>query len=115
MPDSNKLQWLNELEEEELAKLLDRDLKLVFEYCKMSTLIDLLENLPSIQLYISKRSIDRAQQLYIIRHFDGGNHKELAAKLSCSLKYVYQTLKEMKERKEKSENEPDLFAAINEK
>ena len=106
-----KLDWLKEIQQEELMKLLDRDTKLVYEYCGRDTLIDLLKNLPSVPLYISKRPVERAQKFYIARHFDGNNHKELAAKLDCSLQFVYETLQELKKNRESNDQaEPDLFA-----
>lgn len=105
-----KLEWLEELSDEEIKKVLDRDTKLVYEYCSMTTLKDLLSNLHSIRLYISKRPVERAQKLYIAKYFTGDNHKELAARLDCSDQFVYDTLEEIKQKRKAGIKEPDLFA-----
>jgi Mor family transcriptional regulator len=107
MADQN-LDWMRELPERELKRMLDRDAKMVFEYCGLEVLMELLRHLPSIQLYISTAPLERAKALYILENFEGNNHKQLAAKLRCSLKYVYQVLKAEQE-KELAPPQPELF------
>lgn len=102
------MEWLEELDDEEIEQLLDLDNKLVYEHCGLDTLKSLMANLPSMRLYISKRPVERAQKLYISKHFNGRNHKQLAIRLGCSEQFVYDTLKQQNAPKE-PDNEPDLF------
>jgi DNA-directed RNA polymerase specialized sigma24 family protein len=94
MADRSKLDWIYELPQQEFQGALDKDMRLIYNHCSMDTLLDLLEHLPSLHLYISQRPLDRLRRLYILENFEGNNHKELAAKLGCSMKFVYQILRE---------------------
>lgn len=108
MAETN-LEWVEELDEDEVKPLLDRDSKLIYEHCNLDTLLDLLANLRGIPVYLSHRSLERIQQYYIAKNFKGDNHKELAAKLGCSRSYVYKTLKQLSDKQNKDQMEPDLF------
>lgn len=111
MPDIDKLEWLLDIDEDKLKEFLDNDSKIVYERCGLETLINLQENLPSLKVYISRRPIERAKKYYIIEHFDGNNHKQLAAKLGCSEAFVYETLQAYRAARDGDEKvAPDLFA-----
>jgi Mor family transcriptional regulator len=83
---NENLNWLKELEDPH--QFLDKDLQIVYERCGMDTVINLLTGVPSINVYVSKASVTRAQKEYVRQHFNGNNHKELAVKLGCSEQQV---------------------------
>lgn len=97
---------------DDVEKLLDKDMKLVYENCGLQTVINLLENLPSINVYISKAAVTRAQEAYILKHFTGQNVKEIAIKVGCSEMRVYQVIKQSLDggKKKKPENQATLFS-----
>lgn len=83
MPD---LTWLKDIE---FTGLLAKDMKLVHDSCGMDVLLSLLENLPSLNLYISPKPLIGAKERYIRKYFTGGNVKELAVRLQASERFVY--------------------------
>lgn len=102
------LSWMREIDNVE--KYLDKDMKLVYENCGIETVISLLSGVPSINLYVSKASLNRAQEAYILEHFAGNNVKELAVKLGCSEMRVYQVIKEnLNKKNKKPDNQAKLF------
>lgn len=101
------LSWMKEIDGVE--RLLDKDMKLVYENCGIETVINLLENLPSINVYISKAAVTRAQETYILKHFNGRNVKEIAIKIGCSEMRVYQVIKNNLNQVKKPDNQVRLF------
>lgn len=102
------LSWMHDIEG--LEHLLDKDMKLVYENCGIETVINLLENLPSINVYVSKAAVVRAQEAYIIKHFTGDNVKEIAVKIGCSEMRVYQVIKQrLKGKSAGQKNQAKLF------
>jgi Mor family transcriptional regulator len=87
------MDWIKEIEFEDL---LEKDSRLIFEHCKLETLLDLWENLPGITLYLSERDLFKARKRYIRKYFDKNdesrNAKALAVKLGVSEKFVYEAL-----------------------
>ncbi|WP_020403771.1 hypothetical protein [Gracilimonas tropica] len=101
------LSWMREIDNVE--KYLDKDLKLVYENCGIDTVISLLSGVPSIHLYVSKASLNRAQEAYIIENHEMGNAKDLALKLGCSEMRVYQVIKKHLQSKTKNTDQAQLF------
>ena len=87
------MDWIKDIE---FADLLEKDVRLVFEHCKLDTLLDLWKNMPGINIYISERSLYEIKKRYIRKHFDkdddNNNAKALAVKLKVSEKFVYEAL-----------------------
>lgn len=111
MADIDKLEWLLDIPEEKLEDFLDNDSKILYERLGVETLVKLQEHVPSLQFYISQRPIERARRYYIIEHFEGDNHKDLAAKLGCSEIFVRETVDKYREAQQSEDHvEPDLFA-----
>jgi len=108
-----KLDWLEDYSDEEFKEFLDKDAELIVERCGRRVFMALLREVCSIQLYISKTPIIRAQRRYIMEHFDGENHRELAAEIGCSERFVYETLERHRraQRSDTDETEQDLFTA----
>ncbi len=87
------MDWIKDID---FADLLEKDVRLVFEHCKLATLLDLWENLPGINIYISEKSLFEMKKRYIRKYFDreddNNNAKALAARLKASEKFVYEAL-----------------------
>ncbi|MDD3466007.1 MAG: hypothetical protein PHE67_02570 [Campylobacterales bacterium] len=90
-----KLSWLEEVEFDDL---LEGDTALIAEYCGLDTLKKLWEVLPSVNLYISTKPLDKAKKRYIQKNFDGTNIKKLAVELEVSEKFVQDALDQPKIR-----------------
>ena len=90
MPDKS-LSWIREIE---FTDLLDKDAQLVYEHCGLDVFIAVWEALPSMNLYISTKPLDRIRKRYIRKYFTGGNVKELCARLNVSERFVYEVLEE---------------------
>lgn len=107
------LDWLEAYSDEEFTEFLDKDAQMIVERCGRDVFMALLREVRSIQLYISKTPIVRAQRKYIMEHFDGDNHRQLAAEIGCSERFVYETLERHRkaQRSDTPENEQDLFTA----
>jgi Mor family transcriptional regulator len=90
MPDKS-LDWIRDVAFEDL---LDKDVKLIHEWCGRDVLIALWENFSSMNLYISTKPLDRIRKRYIRKYFTGGNVKELCARLNVSERFVYEVLEE---------------------
>jgi Mor family transcriptional regulator len=84
-----KLAWLADIEIEDL---LSGDVKLVHDHCGRDVLISLWENLPSINIYVSKKPLEEAKARYIRKHFDGDNVKALAVTLGVSEGFIYKVI-----------------------
>lgn len=87
MPQS--LDWLKDVE---FLDLLNGDSALIAESCGVDVLIKLLEELPSINLYLSTKPLDEARRRYIKKFYDGSNVKMLAKTLGCSERFVWETI-----------------------
>ncbi len=92
-----KLGWLNQIEIEDL---LSGDAQLVYQYCGKEVLKSLLENLPSMSLYISMKPLDEAKRRYIRQYIDGSNVKRLCVLLDVSESFIYKTIEADKMKKE---------------
>lgn len=90
---SSKMDWIRELTDEELSQVLYGDLLLIYSLCGVETLIKVCENLLGLNIYVSSKPIKEAIKLYVRKNFTGDNHKELAAKLGISERYVYEILR----------------------
>lgn len=84
----NKMEWLRELTEEELSRVLWGDLSLVYSMCGIDTLIQLCDKLMGLNIYVSSKPLREAMKLYIRKKYDGTNRKELAIKLGVSERFV---------------------------
>jgi len=92
------MDWLKELSAEELDSVLSGDLALIYSECGIDTLIKICKSLMGISLYISARSIHDARAMYIKKHYNGENIKDLAIKLGVSQRYIYKVIKHDKNR-----------------
>jgi len=84
--------WIKELSEKEIEEFLEGDLQIVYQYCGLEALCLLWENLSGLNIYISTKPLRALQRLYIKKHFNGINIKELARKLKVSEKFVYNVI-----------------------
>ena len=106
MQDPNlKLDWLKQLDQEEILKYLTNDAKLIYEYCGLEVLITLWEKLSSINLYLSDKPLMDLRRGYVRKHYEetpaGNNSKQLAVTLGVSEQFVYMA------RTEKNGARPD--------
>jgi hypothetical protein len=85
------LTWIKKIEVEDL---LDKDAKLVFEFCGLDVFIALWENFLGISLHVTGKPLDRLRRRYIKKYFNGGNVKELCLLLGCSERFFYDTLEQ---------------------
>jgi len=83
------LDWLKEIE---IAPLLEKDTRFIYECCGIDLLIVLWENFAKMTLHISTKPLMEAKKLYIRKHFDGKNVKELCRLLEVSDRFVYETV-----------------------
>lgn len=83
------LAWLKDIE---FKDLLTGDTLLVYETCGTDVLIALLENLPSINIFVSTKPITKARKRYIKHFYDGKNAKILASRLGCSERFIWDVL-----------------------
>jgi len=85
------LSWIRSIEIEDL---LDKDVKLVHEWCGTDVLIVLWEKFSSMSIYVSTKPLDRIKKRYVRKHWNGHNLKELCALLDVSERFVYEVLEE---------------------
>ncbi|NLW36257.1 MAG: hypothetical protein GXY80_12405 [Syntrophorhabdus aromaticivorans] len=83
--------WLEEIEIEDL---LDGDMKLVYKYCGIETLVSLFDYFCSMSIYVSGKDLNKARKRYIRQHFTGNNVKSLCVKLGVSERFIYDVLEE---------------------
>lgn len=81
--------WLKEIEVDDL---LDGDMKLVYKYCGIETLVSLFDYFCSMSIYVSGRDLNKARKRYIRQHFTGNNVKSLCIKLGVSERFIYDVL-----------------------
>lgn len=87
-----EMEWLKELKPEDMLG----DLHLVAVHCGIDVALKLAEKMGSIRIYIRplEDHIKGKKREYIIKHFTGNNHKELAIAVGSSEEWVYQVIKE---------------------
>jgi len=90
MPDKD-LSWIGELDIEDV---LDKDLQLVYMYLGKDVVKRLWESLPSMNIYVSTKPLDKLKKRYIRKHHNGNNTKALCLLLEVSESFVYKTLEE---------------------
>lgn len=90
MPDKS-LEWIKEVDFEDL---LDKDAKLIHEWCGTEVLIALWQHFASMSIYVSTKPLDRIKKRYIKKHCNGSNIKELCSKLNVSERFIYDVLEE---------------------
>lgn len=83
------LSWMGDID---VTPFLDGDMATVYGACGEATLMSLWSGVPSMTLYVSTKAINEAKRIYIQRHFNGKNGKELALFLEVSEKFVQETL-----------------------
>jgi hypothetical protein len=83
------MDWLKEIE---IDDLLDKDTALIAEACGLDILISLWKDLPSLNLYISKKPLHAAKRRYIEKFYDGSNVKQLCRTLNCTERFFYKTI-----------------------
>ncbi len=85
---------------------LPGDLELVARECGMEVALSLAEKMGSVSIYIRPLDglISRKKEDYILRNFDGSNHKELAIATGYSERWVYEIL-----RRERDDRQTGLF------
>ncbi|HBE44257.1 MAG TPA: hypothetical protein DDW17_02080 [Deltaproteobacteria bacterium] len=88
----NSLEWVREVGIEDL---LDGDLKLVYEWCGLDTLLTLLTHFPSMSLYISTKPLTEAKKRYIRKHYNRKNIKELCSLLEVSERFIYDAVSDL--------------------
>ncbi|MDA8087027.1 MAG: hypothetical protein M0Z75_10050 [Nitrospiraceae bacterium] len=89
------MKWLEEILDQH-NELLSGDLKMVYDFCGKDVLIRLCEHLMGLNIYISAKSIIMLKKVYVKMHYNGHNVKELANKVGCSERFIYDILKEGK-------------------
>jgi Mor family transcriptional regulator len=92
----SNLDWIKDVAIEEV---LDGDSELIYRKCGMDVLLSLWGNLPSLYLYVSTKPLNEAKKIYIRKHYNGANSKELANRLNVSIRFVYKVLEEMKDER----------------
>jgi len=85
------LAWVRDIEIEDL---LDKDAKLVHEWCGLDVLMKLWEHFPSMNIYVSTTPLNKIKKRYVKKHFNGHNVKELCKLLDVSERFVYEVLEE---------------------
>ena len=100
------LDWLDDLDLEDLLNTDDaKDLRLVYVYLGKDYVKRLWETLPSINIYVSTKPLEKAKRRYIKKHFTGSNVKELCLLLDVSERFVYNVLEE----RNQLVNQPSMF------
>jgi Mor family transcriptional regulator len=102
------MKWYDDIKIEDLPG----DLQLVARCCSVEIAIELAEKMGSVTIYV--RSIDNLlvgkKREYIVKHFTGNNHKQLAIETGVSERYVYDVLAD--ERRKKQSGQKKLFPEI---
>lgn len=106
---SKHLEWVKDIK---IDDLLDKDSKLVYDYCGVDVLIELMMHFPSIPLYIGKKVLNRIRERYIKQFFTGNNIKDLCVKIGVSERFVYKIIGEGKIDKSLIPDAPDRAAGI---
>lgn len=83
------LSWMDDID---IVPFLDGDMATVYGACGEATLKSLWEGVPSMTLYVSTKAINEAKRIYVQRHFNGKNGKDLALFLEVSEKFVQEAL-----------------------
>jgi Mor family transcriptional regulator len=78
-----KLAWMKNMNDVE--RCLENDMKLVYENCGIDTVITLLENLPSIKLFVSRGSVADIRDLHEKKLYD-----EVKPLLGKDMQLVYE-------------------------
>ena len=86
------MNWIKELSEKEIQESLEGDLQLVYEHCGLEILCLLWQNFSGMNIYVSTKPLRALQKLYIKKHYNGNNVKEIAIKLGVSEKFVYNVI-----------------------
>lgn len=89
---SSKMDWLRELSEEELSGVLWGDLSLIHSMCGIDTLVKVCDKLMGLNIYVSSKPIREAMKVYIRKHYNGSNRKELAVKLGVSERFIQEVV-----------------------
>jgi Mor family transcriptional regulator len=96
-------------EVDNIEEVLDKDMKLVYENCGLDVVINLLENLPSINIYVSRKSVTNAQTKYILSNLKDHDIKDLAVKVGCSEQQAYRVIRDNLRNPKKAINQKSLF------
>ena len=84
--------WTKDIKTEDMPT---EDLKLIAERCGLDVAIKLIEHLPGIQLYISSSAVQKMQEGYIRKTYDGSRQSanRLALECAVSVNHIYNVLK----------------------
>ena len=104
MNNKQKIKWAEGLTADDLPG----DLALVANECGLDVALALAEKMPSVPVYIRPISglIRKKKEAYIIKHFTGSNHKQLALDTGYSERWIYEVLSRRREERSK---QPLLF------
>lgn len=93
------MDWLTEISDIDLERLLDNDSHLIFQECGRDVLTSLWQKFGGVNLYIAEKSLYNVKRFYIRQAAakaakEGAplNVKRLAVKLECSEQFVYESL-----------------------
>ncbi len=84
------MSWFDGMTPEDLPG----DLQLVARECGMDVAFKLAEKLGGIHIYIRplKSLLVKKKKEFVIKNFNGANHKELAVAIGCTERYIYQIM-----------------------
>jgi len=89
------MDWIYEIEKEEIEKLMNKDMALVYQECGLEVAKKLWEKLAGLNIYISEKSFFDIKRLYIRKHYnpdDPHSKKALAVRLKVSEDFVKKSL-----------------------
>lgn len=90
-----KFNWLEDIPESEVLAVIDSDALFIAECAGLETLFRLWKGGAVKQtIRFSEKSVLAVKKIYIRKHFDGANVKDLSRILGVSEKFVYDTLNE---------------------
>lgn len=99
--------WIDEIAIDDLPE----EYKMIAEIIGLENTLKLAEHVGGLQFYFRKLDafIARKKKEYILKNFNGNNHMELAKATNYSLQWVYQILKNGRNKNEELSQENTLF------
>lgn len=110
MKKENQLSEFSWIDDIDFESCLHGDSKLFYEQFGKELFVQVWTKMLGVNIDFSERPIWEARKLYILKNFDGQNHKQLALQLGVSQDFIYDTLYKSKlEKRKPNEAHPDLF------
>jgi hypothetical protein len=99
------LSWIQDMKASDLREVMTqygKDKSLVYQYCRLETMLDLWENMLSVPIYVTEKPLIELRKRFARKNYDPrdpeGSVKAIALRIKASTQFVREALAEVEEK-----------------